>query len=183
MRRIGLAEIIRFQERTPEATKGRLLTQWALGMGCRISPVATVGELPDRLILVLAQSDPRGASVLEELVCLIVLGRMQPVKALPPGMRMRILELSLFVLDLVRFECMTRLDWIEPQAARQVPLVEILSREPRELKELTGPLRLKQDHPHFHRFEALPLMEREVFLRKMIPQAMEVFRRRLNQTF
>lgn len=176
-----MAEIIHFQERTPQAKKAGLLTQWALEMGCSISPQATVAELPDKLVLVLAESDPSGDSSLEELVGLIALGRRQPVTALPPRVRMIILELSLFVLDLVRFECMTRLDWIEPQAARKVPLVEILSRELRQLKELMKPLRLRQTHPLFHRFEALPLIEKETFIRRMIPQALELFRRRLDQ--
>lgn len=182
LRREPVADIIHFKERTPQARKESLLTQWALRMGYRLSSRATVASLPDRLILLLAESDPRGASLLEELVCLIILGKRQPVISLPALVRMRVLEISLFLLDLVRFECMTRLDWIEPQAAREKPLVEILSREPRELKELTRPLRLRQDHPHFHRFEALPIMEREAFLRRMIPQALELFRIRLNQT-
>lgn len=175
-----MAEIIHFQERTLEAQKGRLLAKWALGMGYRISTKVAVAGLPDRLLLLLAESDPRGTSLLEELVSLMVLGKKQPVTLLAPHTRMRILEVSLCVLDLVRFECMTRLGWIEPQPARQIPLVEILSKEPRELKELTSPLRLRQDHPYYHRFEALPLLEREAFLRRMIPQALELFRRELN---
>jgi len=175
-----VAEIIRFQERTLEAKKGRLLAQWALGVGYRVPPNVALEGLPDKLLLALAESDPRGTSLLEELVSLIVFGGKKPVTLLAPRMRMRMLEVSLCALDLVRFECMTRLDWIEPQAARQIPLVEILSREPRELKELTGPLRLRQDHPYYHRLEALPLLEREAFLRRMIPQALELFRRELH---
>ncbi len=177
-----MAEIIHFPRRTPEASTERMLVKWATEMGYRISPRATVASLPDKLVLSLAESDPRGASLLEAMVCVVVLGKRQPLTALPPQTRMRLLELSLFLIDVVRFECMARLDWIEPQRVRELPLVEILSKEPSELKQLTGPHRLRQDHPHFHKFEALPLMEKETFVRRMIPQALELFRRKLKQT-
>lgn len=177
-----MAQIIHFQERTPEAKRGQLLARWALEMGYGISPRATLADIPDRLLLALAESDPRGESLLEELVCLLLLGKKQAVTALPPQMRMRILEFSLLLLDLVRFECMARLHWIEPQAARQFSLVGILSKEPGEFKGLKEPAGLTKDHPHFHKFQALPMVEREAFVRRMIPQALELFRRRLTQS-
>jgi hypothetical protein len=176
-----VAEIIQLRERTPRAKRGKLLVEWALGVGHRVSPLVTLAGLPERLLGQLAESDPKGTSLLEELVLLLALGKRGPVTHLPPKERMRILDLSLFFLDQVRFECMTRLGWIEPLPSREIPLVEILVLDPANLRELRGSPRLRQDHPHFHRFENLPLLDRETFLRKLIPQALELFRRRLDE--
>jgi hypothetical protein len=179
--RSQVAEIIDLEERKRSMGAARLLVEWARALGFSIGPQCSLMELPDKLLWLLAKADPRGQSELEDLIVRVRRGKKKTSAVLGPRERMEILDVTLFLLDQIRFECMTRLGWIEPLETRQIPLAEILSRPVERLKELKQTPKLRQDNPSFHRFQALPLLEKETFIRKQIPQALEIFRRRIQE--
>ncbi len=175
-----MAEIIDLEERKKAMGGSRFLVEWARALGFSISPQCSLMELPDQLLWLLAKADPRGQSELESLILQVRKGKRTGV-ILEPEERMEILDVTLFLLDQIRFECMTRLGWIEPVETREIPLGKLLSTPTERLKELKQTPKLRQDNPNFHRFQALPALEKETFIRRQIPQALEIFRRRIQE--
>jgi hypothetical protein len=75
---------------------------------------------------------------------------------------------------------MRRLDWLESGAGQPLPIIELVVQYPL-LKEL-GPTSiptLKESHPKSQVYRGLPDLEKETFLRKQIPEAINEFGRRL----
>jgi len=179
--RSQVAEIIDLEERKKALGGSRLLMEWARALGFSLGPQCSLMELPDQLLWLLAKADPRGQSELEDLILRVRTGKKKASVVLGPEERMEMLDVTLFLLDQIRFECMTRLGWIEPLETRQIPLAELLSRPVERLKELKQTPELRQDNPNFHRFKALSLLDRETFIRRQIPQALEIFRRKIQE--
>jgi hypothetical protein len=94
--------------------------------------------------------------------------------------KMEVIDISIYLLDQLRFECMRRLNWLESSARRQVPIVELIEQYP-QLKEqgttLVPPL--SESHPKYQIFERLSELEKETFIRKQIPEAIEKFGKNL----
>ncbi|MGQ9859062.1 MAG: hypothetical protein ACUVS3_10295 [Thermodesulfobacteriota bacterium] len=175
-----MAQIIDIREGALRQARGRLFLEWAQRAGHRVEPGTTLGQLSDGLLWILAQADLKGNSLLEELIVLIRLGTRRPSSSLSPELRLEILDFSLFLLDQARFECMVRLGWIEPLPARDLPLVQLLCLPLERLREIKESPRLREDHPQFHWFQRLSSLDKETFLRRQIPHALELFRRRVH---
>jgi hypothetical protein len=94
--------------------------------------------------------------------------------------KMEVIDISIYLLDQLRFECMRRLDWLESGSEQPLPIVEIVEQHP-ILKGL-GPASiptLNQSHPKYQIYKGLPELEKETFLRKQIPEAINAFGKRL----
>lgn len=176
-----MAEIIDLRERREIIRGSQLLVEWARALGFSIGPECSIGDLPDSLLWLLAKADPKGQSELEKLILLVRKGKKAPSKILDPEERIELLDVTLFLLDHIRFECMRRLGWIETMEANKIPLAKLLSESVEGLKEMKQIPSLKEDNPNFYRFQSLPTMEKDSFIRRQIPQALEIFRRRLEQ--
>ena len=90
--------------------------------------------------------------------------------------KMEVIDISIYLLDQLRFECMSRLNWLESSTRSQVPIVELIEQYP-QLKEegttLVPPL--SESHPKYQIFKRLSELEKETFIRKQIPEAIEKF--------
>ncbi|MBF0527404.1 MAG: hypothetical protein HQK56_20165 [Deltaproteobacteria bacterium] len=90
------------------------------------------------------------------------------------------MDVHLFILDQIRFECMRRLDWITGFAGEQYPLVTLVL-ECDSIKPGFQPFfpDLKSTHPKYEDFMRLGKMDGESVLRREIPRAIETFLARL----
>jgi hypothetical protein len=88
-----------------------------------------------------------------------------------------VVDLHLFLSDQIRFEMMYRLGWLERIPARQVPIFDLVrdSACARDLSEQSPP-RLSGDHPDFHAYRALIERDRQVYIRRLMPAALEAFK-------
>ncbi len=93
---------------------------------------------------------------------------------LTPPEKMFVIDQYLFLLDQIRFECMKRLKWLESYPAESYPLA-ILVRD----FEKIGPFLqaklpvLKRDFPGYDRYQSLSDFDKETFIRRLIPKALE----------
>ncbi len=172
-----MGEVIHLERfRTGDPTD-RAIREWAASLGVKLKPGARIADLPHALLLALAEGGAEGNDLLDALVLAAWREGKRDPRALPPFLRMRLVDLSLLLIDQFRFECMYRLGWIEPLAVRQAPLARLLSSRPRDLEPLRAVPSLKQDHFEYRRFQGLTDKDRETFLRRQIPAALEQFRR------
>lgn len=173
-----MAEVIDLRQRGQRARNRRLVAVWAQKMGYEISPDTSLSQLPPGLLLILAQGGQNLKNPIEELVAIVRTGKAVPLESLPAPHLLDVLDASLFVLDQVRFECMVRLGWIHPLPSREMPLGDLISLSLEEMKKLKTQPFLNKGHPHYYRFQEMSFMEKEAFIRRLIPQALELFRRR-----
>lgn len=95
--------------------------------------------------------------------------------------KMRTVDGHLFLADIIRFELMRRLDWLEGYVGDQATLLELVEQVERFKAQMHKQApELVPTHPEYERFAPLTTREKELYIRKMLPRAMEVFRRKLN---
>jgi hypothetical protein len=123
----------------------------------------------------LAQGRDEGAFYLYDLIMnLKDLGSGFEFNALDPKNKMAVMDLHLFLLDRIRFECMKRLGWLEGYPGEGFTLVELIM----QFDELAPGLQaeiplLSQDHPDYPRFFAVNAFDKEGVIRKLIPRLMK----------
>jgi hypothetical protein len=95
---------------------------------------------------------------------------------LSPEEKIEVIDEYLFFLDMIRFECMKRLGWLESYPGEEISLAELIIRFDKlaPLLQAKVPV-LDKSHPAFERFKDLDTMDKESFVRKMIPKAIGEF--------
>lgn len=105
------------------------------------------------------------------------LGSGSEFQNLPPRELNPLLDLFFLVIDLIRFECMRRLDWIEGLPLAAEPIITLIRRF---YKEGPPPLlevpRVAAGHPEYEKYRQLTPMEKQAFLRRSIPRAVAAFK-------
>lgn len=91
--------------------------------------------------------------------------------------KLKIMDTAFALVDLVRFEVMRRLGWVEASPELNLPIIELVRqawrREGRFSREAP---RLSSTHPDYEKFTRLNPMDQAVCLRRLIPQAVSQFR-------
>lgn len=123
----------------------------------------------------LAQGKDKGTFYIYDLIMNIQgLGSGFEFNELGPKEQMRVIDRYLLLLDRIRFECMKRLGWLESYSGEEYTLVELIVSFDSLAPGLQAsvPL-LKKDHPGFPEYSSLNTMDREVFVRRLIPKALK----------
>ena len=80
------------------------------------------------------------------------------------------------MVDQIRFECMGRLGWVEPDPRAQWPIVDLLIRHADgNAPETQRTPSLLPSHPLYAQYEKTFAGDQAAFVRKLIPQAIEEF--------
>jgi hypothetical protein len=122
----------------------------------------------------LAQGKDKGTFYLYDLIMnLKDLGSGFEFNELNPKQKMAVIDQYLFLLDRVRFECMKRLGWLETYPGEEFTLVELITQFDKLAPGLQAsvPL-LSKTHPGYKKFLAMNAFDRETFVRKLIPKAL-----------
>ena len=96
--------------------------------------------------------------------------------------RLKVVDIHLFMADHIRFEMMSRLGWLSRFCATQYPLVEMVRRYDhiRKLCQQDPPV-LSETHPGYPAYMGMVDRDQQVYIRRMLPSALEEFRKRLPQ--
>ena len=94
--------------------------------------------------------------------------------------QMRVVDIHLFLADQMRFEMMCRLGWIEGFEAEKFSLFELV----RDFERIAGRCRRKApelalSHPEYTGYSTLAEGDRQVFIRRLLQPALDVFKERL----
>jgi hypothetical protein len=134
-------------------------------------------DLPDELILFLAEDDEGGRQIINDLLMgSLGLGSGYEFESLPADKLIPLLDIYFILIDQVRFECMRRLGWIQAIPLGEKPIIRLI----REYKQgvspiLTAPPMLNPSHPAFSEYNLLTEIEQRSFIRRMIPDAVHQF--------
>lgn len=138
-------------------------------------------DISDAAISFLAQGKDKGVFYLYDLIMnLLGFGSGFKFNELSPRKKIETIDRYLILIDTVRFECMKRLGWLERYPGDYLTFVELVLDFDRLIHKIRSEeFCLRPDHKDYHRYNELPLSEREIFVRNMIPDAIEKFQRHI----
>ena len=134
-----------------------------------------ISQLSIKTLCFLAQGRDQSSFYLYELIMNIHdLGSGFLFNELRAKEKIRVIDQSLFILDLIRFECMKRLGWLEKYAGEQYTLVELISNFDQIAPNIQACIpELSKGHPEYKVYSCMHPMDQETFIRKLIPQALK----------
>lgn len=123
----------------------------------------------------LAQARDKGAFYLYDLIMSLKdLGSGFEFNELDPKSKMAVMDLHMFLLDRIRFECMKRLGWLDSYPGEEFTLVELITQFNRLAPGLQAKIPLlSQNHPDYERFSSINAFDKEGFIRKLIPRLLK----------
>ncbi len=140
-----------------------------------------LSELSDKTLFFLAQPGENSAVAYYELIMGVLdLGPAAMFSDLRNRMQMRVVDIHLFLADQVRFEIMRRLKWLAHLPCNMHNLVQMVQ-DFDSLKPAckANPPELAASHPEYDTYRKLAHGDKEVFIRRMLQDALEAFEHRL----
>jgi hypothetical protein len=150
---------------------------WSRRFRTSLDENTTIRQLDNLVIKYLVQGGEDSAMALYELIMGIKgLGSGARFHYLDSASKMGITDITLFLLDLIRFEAMYRLGWLENSTFLELPLVDLIqSFKPQfSAPGITSPA-LSTAHPLYQEYLAEFEGDRNSFVRKLIPEAIKAF--------
>ncbi len=90
--------------------------------------------------------------------------------------KMAVMDITLFLLDQLRFEAMRRLGWVDDHPTLHIPLLDLVrsySSQFERARHQTPPL--SRSHPLYDEYEKTFESDRPGFVRRLIPEVIKVF--------
>jgi hypothetical protein len=138
-------------------------------------------DLSDQTLYFLAQpGEPSSVAYYEVIMGILKLGPAAKFHYLGNRDQMLVVDLHLFLADQVRFEMMRRLGWIKDFVGQKYSILELVQEfdKAKEDSRVNPPV-LSASNPDFAGYTQLTMGDKEVFIRRMLKQALDAFKERL----
>jgi hypothetical protein len=176
-----MAKVVDLKAYRTKAVEQRGFGPWQQRFAESYDSKTRLSDLSDKTLYYLAQPGESSSIAYYELVMGILdLGAATKFHYLRNREQLMVVDLHLFLADQVRFEMMRRLGWIQNYAGAAYCLLEMVQnfvhisttcrRKPPEMAA---------SNPAFAAYAALTDGDKEVYLRRMLQEALEIFKRRL----
>jgi hypothetical protein len=141
-----------------------------------------LSEISDKTLLFLARPGDESAFAFYEIIMgALDFGSASHFYYLDKGEQLMVVDVHLFMADQVRFELMWRLGWLKDYFCRTIPLLELIqSAQTLKSRARGNPPRLAADHPGYGEYQGLITPDKEAFVRRLLPQALEAFQAHLS---
>jgi hypothetical protein len=176
-----VAKILDMEEKRQYLTAKRGFEGWSRRFAEAFDQNTRLEDLSDATLAQLIQPGEESSMAINEFI--------MGVQGLGPGARfhflenldkMALMDIILFLLDQLRFEAMRRLGWVVASPTSKIRLVDLVAEFPTRFsrdKHCTPPL--SPDHPQYHQYQKTFEGDRAAFIRRLIPEALEVFRKKV----
>ncbi len=176
-----MGELIALDEKRRRLRARRAFHLWERRFGRIFDENTSVHDLPDEVLAVLIQPGDVCSRLVQSLVVKVMTGEDAPdLEGLTPPQKIRAIDLTLLIVDQIRFECMRRLGWVEPDPRAECPIVDLLVRSLEGDTPLGPPQTpaILPSHPLYAEYEKTFGGDQAAFVRKLIPRAIEEFMNR-----
>lgn len=159
----------------------RIFGPWNKRFGESYTQSVILSDLSAKVLYSLAlPGDPGSTAFYELIMGVLELGPADNFHYLDNEYRMQIVDTHLFLADQVRFELMYRLTWITSFGVREMPMVQmVLKLSAAKETARNQPPQLAASHPEFTHYQELMYGDKEAFLRRMLPTALDAFKEEL----
>jgi hypothetical protein len=176
-----MTKILNFQAYQIRALKQRSFGPWYERFGESYGERTRLSDLSEKTLYLLSLPGESSATAFYELIMGILgFGKAAKFYYLDKEEQMRVVDIHLFLADQSRFEIMRRMGWIDSFASEKYSLLKMVQTfEEVSPFCINNPPELAVSHPDYNTYNVLTQSDRETFIRRMIPQALETFKKRI----
>ena len=132
---------------------------------------------PSTLSRLAEPGDDSTAALYSLIMGFLGYGTDEAFESLDSRKQSNILDIELFMVDQIRFEMMYRLGWLDCFIGNRFPLFEmVVGFERIKLACQNRPPQLAKVHPGYETYRLLIDSDKQVFIRRMLPLALETFK-------
>lgn len=164
-----------------QALEQRCFGAWEKRFNEKFSLSDRVGDISDKTLYQLACPGEESHQAFYEIIMgSLDLGSAVMFGYLEDDHKLRVIEIHLFLVDIIRFELMRRLDWLTCSLICNERIVELVQHvDKMKDRYRNQPLKLAVTHPAYESYRNLIPREKEAFIRSLLPSALDAFSRRL----
>ena len=176
-----MANIVNLRTYRTNALEQKAFGPWHKRFGERYSQKTRIVDLSDRTLYFLALPGEENAVAFYELIMGILdLGSAVKFYYLENKEQMMVMDIHLFLADQVRFEMLQRLNWLTSYPCSEPSLLEMV----RDFDKVKAACMIKspklaESHSDFAAYSKLAEGDKEVFIRRMLPQALKIYKEKL----
>ena len=177
-----MADIVRLSDIREQNALRAGFRPWLSRFGQRFSRNTCLEDLRPETLSCLAEPGDGSSNLINALIIgFLELGEDLPFDALESRFQQRVLDIHLFLADQIRFEMMSRLGWLSACSANRYPLFTMVRDFDDAQKACQDqPPQLAPTHPLFAEYKRLIHRDQQVFIRRMLPSALEAFKNEYN---
>jgi len=173
----GVGKILEFEEQRRRLAAKRAFQSWTRRFSEFYDGDTTLRDLSDATIMNLIRGGKDSSMPLYDFTMGVMgLGVGQRFHFLESSVKIAVMDIALFLLDQIRFEAMHRLGWVEDFHTFHVPMVDLVSsftERYSQVRHHSPPL--SGSHPRYTEYLQTFEADRGAFVRKLIPEAIQVF--------
>lgn len=176
-----MTKIVNIQSYRAKVLEQKSFGSWEKRFGESYPVKTKLSDLSDKTLYFLAQpGENSSAAYYEFIMGVLDIGPVTKFNYLSNIDQMRVIDIHLFLADQVRFEIMRRLKWIFKLPSEKHGLVDMVQgfdKIKAVYKE--NPPELTATHPDYNSYVQLAHSDKEVFIRRMLRDALEAFKEAL----
>jgi len=175
-----MAEIVDIRAYRNTVAEQKGFGPWRKRFGESYDQNTTLSDLSDTSLYFLATPGEEHALAFYELI-MGILGTGEALKFyyLEKQEQMMVMDIHLFMADQVRFEMLRRLGWLDSFACENHALLEMVRNFDKvKIPCKSNPPKLAKSHPEYAAYKQLSRMDKDVFIRRMLPKSLEAFKKK-----
>jgi hypothetical protein len=176
-----MTKVVDLQKYRIKSVEQRGFGPWQKRFGETFDSATRLEDLSDKTLYYLAQpGEPSSVAYYEVIMGVLGLGPAIKFHYLDNSEQMLVVDLHLFLADQVRFEMMRRLNWVTGFEGIRYSILEMVH-EFSSVKEncRANPPELAGSNSDFAEYNQLTTTDKEVFIRRMLQEALDAFKKRL----
>lgn len=176
-----MTKIVNLQTYRNKALGQRSFGPWQKRFGENYGIHTRLSDLSEKTLYYLALPGDNSSNAFYEFIMGVLdLGPAPKFHYLENKDQLMVVDIHLFLADQVRFELMRRLEWLQRFSAENTTLLEMVQKS-EELKVASkdAPPVLAETHPEYNDYQKLARGDKEVFIRRLLQEALEVFKKRI----
>jgi hypothetical protein len=174
-------KIVDLERYRTHALRQRCFGAWEKRFNEKYSLSDRLADISDQSLYRLAcPGDDSNQAFYEVIMGTLELGPAARFGYLEDDDKLRVVNIHLFLVDMIRFELMRRLGWICRYAAFNERIVELVHRSEnmKDRCQNQGP-KLVSTHPKYDEYCKLIPRDKDAFVRSLLTDALEAFKRRV----
>lgn len=173
-----MAKIIELEQYKKDKIGKRCFKYWNQHLKQSCSFFTQLRDLYDEDLLMLAAPGEESTVMFYMLIQSVHQENNTTLQDQPPTLsEIEKMDLHLYLADKVRLEMMVRLSWLKSYPQQELSVIDLVRQyHLHRLENYNSPPELSSRHPDYHQYQKLINREKELFIRKLFPKALNLFK-------
>jgi hypothetical protein len=178
-----MAKIVNLQVYRDKELEQRCFGPWQRRFGEPYKNKTRLSDLSDKTLYYLALPGDNSTNAFYEFIMGVLgLGLSPKFHYLQNEDQLQVVDIHLFLADQVRFELMRRLGWLQNFSSENETLLSMVQKiTDFKAASRESPPILAESHPEYDAYQELTQGDKEVLIRRLLQDALDVFSKRLDE--